>query len=153
MRACLLDTNLLVLLTVGRASPAFVGAHKRTRSDRSEELPLLEALLAKAARIVTTPHVLGETSNLIRQFQEPGRGRIVEAFRDFAVGAEEIHVSCAEALARPEFSRLGLTDAGILAALRDDVGLVTDDLDLYLASVTAGFDAINFTHERARRFG
>ncbi|KQT60112.1 hypothetical protein ASG52_18495 [Methylobacterium sp. Leaf456] len=75
MRACLLDTNLLVLLTVGRASPAFVEVHKRTRSDRSEDMPLLETLLAKADRIVTTPHVLGETSNLIRQFQEPGRGR------------------------------------------------------------------------------
>ncbi len=80
MRRCLLDTNLLVLLIVGRASPAFVGAHKRTHSYRSEDLPLLEALLAKAARIVTTPHVLGETSNLIRQFQEPGSGRIVAAF-------------------------------------------------------------------------
>ncbi|GAB6843357.1 putative nucleic acid-binding protein [Methylorubrum rhodinum] len=153
MRACLLDTNLLVLLTVGRASPAFVEVHKRTRSYRSEDLPLLEELLAKAARIVTTPHVLSETSNLIRQFQEPGRGRIVEAFRDFAFQAEETHVPCAEAFAQPDFVRLGLTDAGILAALRDDVGLVTDDLDLYLASVTAGRDAINFTHERARRFG
>lgn len=33
------------------------------------------------------------------------------------------------------------------------IGLVTDDLDLYLASVTAGRDAINVTHERARRLG
>ncbi len=46
--------------------------------------------------------------------------------------------------------------AGRGAARGDEemiIGLVTDDLDLYLASVTAGFDATNFTHERARRFG
>ncbi|GJE75792.1 MULTISPECIES: PIN domain-containing protein [Methylorubrum] len=153
MRACLLDTNLLVLLAVGRASPAFVEVHKRTRGYRSEDLPLLEALLARAARLVTTPHVLCETSNLIRQFQEPGRGKIVEALRNFAARADEIHLPCMTAMARPEFIRLGLTDAGILVAQRDDVGLVTDDLDLYLASVAAGLDAINFTHERARRFG
>jgi hypothetical protein len=69
------------------------------------------------------------------------------------MAADEIHLPCTAALARPEFLRLGLTDAGILAAQRDDVGLVTADLDLYLASVAAGLDAINFTHERARRFG
>jgi hypothetical protein len=149
MRACLLDTNLLVLLAVGRASPTFVEVHKRTRGYRSEDLPLL----AQAARLVTTPHVLCETSNLIRQCPEPGRRRIVEAFRNFAMAADEIHLPCTAALARPEFLRLGLTDAGILAAQRDDVGLVTADLDLYLASVAAGLDAINFTHERARRFG
>lgn len=152
MRGCLLDTNLLVLLTVGRASPTFLEAHKRTRGYRPEDLPLLEALLANAARLFTTPHVLCETSNLIRQFQEPGRGRIGEVFRDFAIKACEIHIPCATALARPEFSRLGVTDAGILAAQRDDISLVTDDLDLYLASVATGLDAINFTHERARRF-
>ena len=47
---------------------------------------------------------------------------------------------------RPEYLRLGLTDAVPLQALQAGIVLVTDDLNLYLAASNAGLDALNFSH-------
>lgn len=46
------------------------------------------------------------------------------------------------------FARLGLTDASLATLVGADTLLLTDDLDLYVAAVSTGGDAINFTHMR-----
>ncbi len=147
----LVDTDLLVLLTVGTASDSFIGAHKRTKTYTVDDFVLLKSILADAARLITTPNILSETSNLIRQFAMPGRARVIDAFRDIAASARETYVPSVDAMARWEFENLGLTDASILAARDEDFVVITDDVGLYIASISAGRDALNFTHERQRR--
>ena len=39
-----------------------------------------------------------------------------------------------------------LTDAGLTSLVQANTLLLTDDLDLYVSAVSAGGDAINFTH-------
>ncbi len=152
MKAALtiLDTNLMVLLIVGLASQEYILRHKRTQSYTVEDFLLLQDILARAPSVITIPHVLAETSNLVRQFAEPGRTRLCAVLQNFVVDCVETTVASKAAAGRPEFRFLGLTDAALLEAQNDTSVLLTDDLDLYVASVSAGRQAINFSHLRAR---
>lgn len=152
MRAPLLiDTNLLVLLLVGTASKEFISIHKRTRWYNIDDYTLLTDFVADSGAVATTPNILSETSNLIRQFAEPHRARVIDEFRIFAQAASESYIQSSDAVRRSDFGRLGLTDMVILMVEDLNATLITDDLDLYLASAVAGRRVINFTHERERR--
>ena len=152
-RVLAIDTNLLVLLIVRTASPAFIARHKRTQTFTSEDFQLLQILIGRADACVFTPHVLAKASNLIRQFANPGLQQILEIVRRVIEGGREVRARSAVAVRRPEFRYLGLTDAALLTIDDDDVTLLTDDFDLYRASLSAGRKPINFSHERETWFG
>ncbi|TXM67111.1 hypothetical protein FV222_24890 [Methylobacterium sp. WL103] len=147
-RVLAIDTNLLVLLIVGTASPSFIGRHKRTQTYTVEDFQLLLSLIAAAESCLFTPHVLAETSNLVRQFGKPGLTDILNVFCGMVERTREVQVRGLEAVRRPEFAYLGLTDAGLLTVDAGDVTLLTDDFDLYRASLSAGRRPINFSHQR-----
>ena len=149
----LIDTNLLVLFLVGSTSRGLIATHKRTRAYTVEDFGLLEGLVADSAAIVTTPNVLAETSNLIRQCDRARLAAILDTFRRFAAQAPERYVPSAEAAAAEQFRRLGLNDVAVLMAQAEDATLITDDLDLYLSSATVGKKVVNFSHERERLLG
>ncbi|MCF4125815.1 PIN domain-containing protein [Methylobacterium sp. SyP6R] len=152
MKAALtiLDTNLMVLLIVGLASQDYILRHKRTQTYTVEDFLLLQDTLAGTPSVVTIPHVLAETSNLVRQFAEPGRSRICAVLQNFVFDCIETTVASGAAARRPEFRLLGLTDAALLEVQYETSVLLTDDLDLYVASVSAGRQAVNFSHLRVR---
>lgn len=150
----LIDTNLLVLLVVGFASPNFIAGHKRTRTYSVADFETLKDVLSRASAVRTTPHILAETSNLALQFQDPGRTLIGEALRRLIAVSTECLLPSAKAAHHASFRRLGLTDAGVIIAQDTDDGVVTlltDDLDLYLESLRSGRQAINFAHLRVDR--
>jgi predicted nucleic acid-binding protein len=144
----IIDTNLLVLLVVGSAAESHIASHKRTRVYDGDAFRLLAGLVRQAASVVVTPHVLAETSNLIRQCREPLANALGLRFAAFVVQAEEEQREAREIVHRPEHIRLGLTDAGLLDVQKAGAVLLTDDIALYLASLAAGFPAINFSHLR-----
>ncbi len=146
-----IDTNLLVLLIVGLTSTAFIERHKRTRIYTKEDFELLSEMLSGVSSLVVTPHVLSETSNLLRQYSEPGKSLISAVMQRLIDTSIETFVPSSVAASRAEYFRLGLTDAAMIELQSSGIALLTDDLDLYVASVTAGFEAINFSHARDAR--
>lgn len=143
-----IDTNLLLLLVVGTASPALIPLHKRTHAYTIDDYRLLERILSLADHVVLTPGVLTETSNLMRQSGHRRLNDIIDVYSDIVARTTEIYIAGRDAVQSPVFRRLGLTDAALLTLQSRDITLLTDDLDLYLASVSAGRKAINFSHER-----
>lgn len=59
-RPIVLDTNLLVLLIVGIASPTYIAIHKQLRAYSLQDFDLLTRLLETASRIIVTPNTLTE---------------------------------------------------------------------------------------------
>lgn len=143
-----IDTNLLLLFVVGTASEDFIRLHKRTNSYTVDDYRLLERILAFSDHIIVTPNVLTETSNLMRQFGHKGLSEVIEVFLKLIDRTAERFVPSRDAIAEPIFHKLGLTDSALLALQSEELVLLTDDLDLYIASVSAGRRAINFSHER-----
>ncbi len=151
MRQLILDSNLLVLLLVGIKNPSLIEKHKRTLAYTVDDFELLKSRLAGFDRILVTPHVLAECSNLLRQIGEPLREQLTHCLKELIEGSglDETHVEAATAVAAPSFPRLGLTDSAILEIVSPDTPLLTVDACLYASAQTIRGDcAVNFNHIR-----
>ena len=141
----LIDTNVLMLLIIGSWDREQIQAHRRTETFTSSDFDLLQAELRRYHRVVTTPSVLTETSNLMENdFHETIAATLISVCTPFI----EIIRPKEELLRAHAFGRLGFADMSVLAALSDEVVLLTDDVDLYLEALYEGFQATNFNHLR-----
>lgn len=143
-----LDTNLLVLFVVGTASRAYIPRHKRLKAYAVADFELLLKILAPAPEVLLTPNTLTETSNLVGNIAEPARTHVYEVLKAVIRQGPEKYISSRLAAERPEFLRLGLTDAALLSPPFQEAALLTADLHLYLAAVACGRPAFNFNHFR-----
>jgi rRNA-processing protein FCF1 len=147
-RGVLVDTNILLLYFVGRFAPRMISQFKRTRAFDVQDYHLLARLLTGFRRIVTTPNVLSEVNGLSAQIREPLRTKYFGQFAREITALDEHYVPSAEAACVEHFTKLGLTDAAILALARSNYLVLTDDVTLYLLLESAGIDVLNFNHLR-----
>lgn len=152
MTACsiLLDTNLLVLYLVGTASREYIPRHKRLQAFTVDDYDLLLTRISRALSVLVTPNTLTETSNLAAYIGEPAKVAVFQVLRSVIAVSEEKYIPSQTAAGREEFIRLGLTDAAIIEAALQEVVILTADLNLYLAAMSHGIQAINFNHLRDR---
>jgi hypothetical protein len=126
---------------------------KRLEKYGMDDGALLVQYVQRFDRILTTQHVLAETSNLCRQII---KGQHLSDFSTklyplFCSEMPESFQQCpvdGNRIDRGIFGRLGLTDSGLAYLVQTNLLLLTDDLDLFVAAVERGQDAINFTHMR-----
>ncbi len=143
------DTNLLVVLLVGAVDVDQVERFKRTSAYSREDYALLAGFVGGFQRMLATPNVLTETSNLLGQLSEPLRRRALVALGALTGACAEAYYPSTELVLDPYFPVLGLSDTSIIRAVDTDVTVVTDDLQLYLRLSALGIDAINFNHLRS----
>lgn len=153
-RSVILDTNLLVLFVVGSAGEQYLDMHKRVQIiDPRSAYALLAQYLERFNELVATPNTLTETSNLIRLIGEPAKTYLTATLQKLVITWPECYITSRDAALQPEFARLGLTDATLLALARRELNsprscLLTMDLDLYLAAAATGLNVVNFNHLR-----
>jgi predicted nucleic acid-binding protein len=147
-----LDTNVLLLFLFGQIQPSMIGI-KRLAKYTLQDAQLLTDYVSRFKRILTTSHVLAETSNLAAQIlndrlKDEFFSQIFQLFCGDELGAfhqcDTRNLNIDQAI----FVRLGLTDATIVSVMSDKRLLLTDDLDLYLKAMMNGAPSINFTHMR-----
>lgn len=149
MKGVALDTNLLVLLLVGRAAPGLISIHKRLRAFDAEDFSLLVRVLGAANHLVIIPQCVAEVSNLaVQGVDDPLRSEILLGLKGLVGSAIERDIASGFAVAQEEYMRLGVTDAAWLAALDQNAKLVTADVELYLAALRRGHDAVRFSELR-----
>lgn len=147
-----LDTNILLLLLVGQFKPEFIGT-ERLKAYEKCDADLLMAFVNRFEKILTTPHVLAETSNFARQMM---KGRLRTEFLEWlhplfcAKDQNSLSQTMPQAheIDKQLFVRLGMTDSALAASANTRHLLLTADLDLHVATVTQGGHSINFTHMR-----
>lgn len=144
--ALVLDTNMIILLVVGLADEALVSKHKRTRAYSINDFRLLVHIISNYQDVTVVPNALSEVSNLL-SFEADDRSRtILAVFSNFVESTNERYVASVDAIKRPEFRWLGLSDSAMLELAKTDIHLLTADLDLHLAALKAGYQSFNFTH-------
>ena len=149
-----IDTNLLMLLVVGATGKHLIGKHDRLQAFEIEDYERLMNLVKKIGRVLVTPNILTETSNLLSQHGEPERSYIFEKLRAFIKETEEVPIVSEVASSNENFIRLGLTDAALLEVVSRSNPLITVDLDLYLAvSAIDGHAAFNYWHHKSWSMG
>ena len=60
----IIDTNLLLLYLVGQYDQNMIGSFKGTLSYSEEDFKIVLGVLARFKKIIITPHILAELSNL-----------------------------------------------------------------------------------------
>jgi hypothetical protein len=144
-RGVLIDANLLLLFVVGLLDP-----HQITSFNAYEpnDFELLARVVEHFEAVVTTPHVLTETSNFLGQLpgQQAAQGRAVLA--QLIPDLQEESRSASALAERSPFQPFGLTDTGIDERASEAHLVLTDDLPLYHYLAGQGRDAINFNHLR-----
>src|SRR5205085_3307354 len=113
----LIDTNLLVLLAVGRVNRRRIGTFKRTRQYSSEDYDLLIRFVARCKDLYTVAHSLAEVSNLT---DLPGTERqsVLAVLRK---SIERLHEPVLPSIIAAEetmFLEFGLTHAAIAAVAK-----------------------------------
>jgi rRNA-processing protein FCF1 len=147
----LLDTNLLILHIVGLCSPAFVERCKQTKRYNQADFFLLQNCLSGFQQFIITPHILAETSNLLEGQSYRGINllSVLAAFVQESVVVER-HVFGAE-MARADLrclTKFGFSDTAIAVVARENLLVLTDDLNLCAYLQNAGVDALNFQNLR-----
>lgn len=141
------DTNLLVLLVVGKTDRNLIEKHRRLQEFQEDDYDILVKILKQVDKILVTPNTLTEASNLLAYHGEPERSRIFEVLRMLIEEHEEIVVTSKTASQSKEFTRLGLTDAALLEAISSSTPVVTVDFSLYRAAISKeSQSAYNFRH-------
>lgn len=144
----LIDANLLTLWIIGNVAEEEVPRCRRTRHYSVNDFRLLHGYVGRCARVVVTPNVATEASNLIAVLQ----GKYLLQARSILAQAlevwEEVYVKSADASALVEYRWLGLSDAAILLAASTEVEVLTDDLRLFDTLCRRGVKAINFNRLR-----
>lgn len=151
--ALVLDTNVLLLRVIGELGHGWVTRFKRVRERfDDEDVRLLLELLSHARLLVTTPHILAETSNLLAQAPS----------EEIAYGARRVMLNLVRTTderwpriddantdeSRYAFQRFGVSDWGLTRLASDGCLILTDDLILLSHIQSAGGDGINFNHLR-----
>lgn len=144
----LVDTNILLLYIVGSLNLDQIARHKRTEKFSVEDFRLLSGLLRDSGGIIVTPNILSEVSNLLGYTNERTKAKLFLLFSSIVRDLKEHYVRSLAAVEVPEFLRLGLTDAAVLAFANKETTVLTDDVHLYLALQSKGVEVINFNHLR-----
>lgn len=153
MRSVLLDTNLMLLLVVGRYNKAFIVRHKRTKAFCVDDYDLLIEVISKFDTLWITSHCMAEVSNLLRQTDIQRAKDLMFLFAKLSEAARESHIAKNIVFADNNYLDLGVADAGIVAKSKSVTCVLTEDLDLYLAISKTGRLVINFNHLRQERLG
>jgi|SRR5271165_3379795 len=146
-RGAVLDSNLLLLLLLGSYDRNQITNNKRLKKYSPEDFDLLGKVLKLFVRVVTTPNILTEVSNLSDAIPEPQRAVYFAKFAKALTLLDEQHVPSAIALAS-RWARFGLTDAAIAEIARSRYLVLTDDLRLAYALETDGIRTLNFNELR-----
>lgn len=148
-RGVLIDTNLMLLLVIGRYDPERIGTFKRTSVYTKFDLELVHRLVRPFRRRLTTPFLATEVDNLARQLPEREHGGLASAIHDTFDGLVEVTKGSSELMRSPLFPRLGLTDTMTVAvSLEIECLVLTDDYPLANRLETMRRGVININHLR-----
>ena len=146
-KSAAIDTNILLLLIVGRFDRASISRIRSTRHFSVADYDLLESFTARFQQVVTTPQVLTETSNLIgRDFHRRQWLKIFDVLASMINGLTEVSVPSVSLSAHRYFNQLGLADVSLL--LLKDTLVLTDDFRLMNFMYSQGREVINFVKLR-----
>jgi hypothetical protein len=146
-KGVLVDTNLLVLLLVGLVNKNRILDFKRTQNFTIEDFHTLSRLVDWFGKLVTTPHVLSQVSDLT-DLSGKDLAMIRGLFGSRVEQMEESYEPSNLLVTHDLFSRLGLTDAAIATVCSKGTLVLTADLNLHIALQHSGADALNFNHVR-----
>lgn len=148
-----LDANVLILILVGCTNKDYIKKVKATKIFSETDYRVLKTILSKFEKLIATPNILTEVSNLAGQkkkykkelfFKEDLFDTLTKLID--SVYLEEDFIDSNQIANDTAFNRLGLTDVSIIKLLEKRAGVITKDLDLCIELQNRGLQVLNFNH-------
>lgn len=146
-KGILIDTNVLVLLVVGLYREERIKTFKRTKQYTPGDFRLILRFVDRFQRRITTPNILTETDNIVRQLAQREHEHVARVLAILAAEFCEQYQPSRDITQTLWFVRLGLADC-VTIAIAQDVLVITDDWELSGILSNLDRDAININHVR-----
>mgnify|MGYP002349650286 CR=1 FL=1 len=147
-KGVLLDTNLFILLIVGMVDPKHISTHKKLKSAyTADDYKILLTTLSTCRKIVVTPHVLAETSNLVvhgMHGELETKAYLTLQALSQADNFVETHDAISTIVLNAGYTQYGVSDIGLLEALKNELVLLTDDFKLSGYAESMGYEVLNY---------
>lgn len=147
-KGLLIDTNVLLVWVVGSFLPNLIKSFKRTASYTPTDYDLIYQLINNSQRIITTPGILAEVSNLSGQMKKNIREKFWTDFKTKLELFQEEYQPSMEIANEPAFKYIGLVDSGVISAARNGYLVLTDDARLNYELEKAGLSSLNLNYLR-----
>lgn len=147
-KGVLIDANILLLLAVGLFDKRVISSFKHTKKFTPEDFDTLEIFLSNFNVFVTTPNIVTEVGNLSGHLAENRKEAYSQVFSNLIKRLKEFYVVSADVTEMKEFTKLGITDAGIVRLAEEDLFVLTDDFALSQTLEKKGVSVFNFNHIR-----
>ena len=145
-KGIIVDTNLLLLALIGGTSS--IMEFKRTSGYTDDDYKLLLNVIDQFGKLVSTPHILAEVSNLTNGLYGSKLHDFYETLKNSLSTIIEVHHPASDISRDYELAPYGLTDVGIVAAAKDKYLVLTDDLRVAGFAHQHCVDVVNFNHIR-----
>lgn len=143
-KGLLLDTKPLLLLLVGACDANRFKDINRIAGYTKDNYHLLLDLLEFFERIITTPNILTEASNLLRQAHLSHDDYLIVT--EYVKSFKEEYIPSAKVVSHDHFYQFGLADIATLDCACGKYLVLTADAPLYGYLVNMNVDAINFNY-------
>ena len=147
-KGILIDSNLLLLYFIGKFDSSQIPKFKRTAKFTLEDFHLLLSVFRRFKRVVTTPNILTEVSNLANQLADHLKEAFYSEFSKQISVFDERYTSSVSICSQEHFIKFGLTDSGIIKSAANEYLILTDDFKLANFLEKRNADVINFNHIR-----
>lgn len=147
----MIDTNLVILFGIGTYNPARISTFNRTRKFARSDFDLLTQIRRWFQTCVTTPNILTEVDDLVRQLPEAEHQGAAATMRGVIDSFLERVIASTTAVNGLHYARYGLADAISVAVAREDFLVMTDDFPLTGLLAQIGRAVVNFNHLRSFR--
>jgi rRNA-processing protein FCF1 len=148
-KGLLIDANLLLGFLIGSLHPRHLtDCRATTKFFGPADFTLLERFLGQFKRVVTTPHVLTEVSNLAGRLPSSLHTEFRLLFRAVIERLEEQLKPSRIVSAEIDFLRFGLTDTAISMVAAGQYLVLTDDVALAGLLAKRKIDVVNFNRIR-----
>ena len=146
VKPVVVDTSPLLLLLMGFYRPDMIESSKVMGNYSRKEFEALELYL-RHRRIIITPHILAEISNLSKKgFTRDEFGNFLKSSILFIGAIGEDYIQKERILSSPDFPMLGFTDVSIiLSARQNNAEVVTADYPLRGKCIQSGIKAYTIT--------
>jgi len=151
-KGVLIDSNLLLIYFIGKYYQGKLDRYKRTRQYTVADFGLISNIIQFFKRVITTPNILTEVSNLSSQLPERTKEKYFTLFCKEVEIFNEEYLPSIDICKTVPFSKLGLTDMAIFKAAKGKYLVITDDLPLYNILLYNDIDTINLNHIRAQQW-
>lgn len=147
-KGILIDTNILLLYFIGSYNKSLIQRFKRTNQYIPEDYELLTSFIKFFTRIITTPNILTEVSNLSGNLENRIKARYFSEFAKQLEFLHELYTPSKDIGKLDHFTKYGLTDSGIIHSVKEKYLVLSDEFALVNYLRSKDVDAINFNNLR-----